>query len=86
MHLHSHPLSIYEKAEQTLIDGKQYFDLETDLKMRESQKKEKAALIQKAIADKSSASKKPSKKVSKEWHCEEIIDFWAVYNSQKGSN
>ncbi|SDQ59524.1 amidohydrolase family protein [Flagellimonas zhangzhouensis] len=40
-----HPLSIYAKAEKTLIEGKVYFDLEKDKAMREAIKKERNQLI-----------------------------------------
>ncbi|WP_375324959.1 amidohydrolase family protein [Flagellimonas sp. GZD32] len=40
-----HPLSVYAKAEKTLIEGKVYFDLEKDKEMREAIKKERNLLI-----------------------------------------
>ncbi|WP_306013314.1 MULTISPECIES: amidohydrolase family protein [unclassified Allomuricauda] len=40
-----HPLSIYAKAEKTLVEGAVYFDLEKDKMMRESVKKERNKLI-----------------------------------------
>ena len=40
-----HPLSIYAKAEKTLVEGTVYFDLEKDKMMRESVKKERNKLI-----------------------------------------
>ena len=40
-----HPLSIYAKAEKTIIEGVTYFDLARDLQMREAIKKEKSELI-----------------------------------------
>jgi imidazolonepropionase-like amidohydrolase len=39
-----HPLSIYAKAEKTIIEGVTYFDLEKDKQMREAIKKEKVLL------------------------------------------
>ncbi|MFH1699888.1 MAG: amidohydrolase family protein [Candidatus Zixiibacteriota bacterium] len=44
-----YPLSIYAKAEQTWIDGKKYFDLETDKRLREAVKTERNRLIQKIL-------------------------------------
>jgi imidazolonepropionase-like amidohydrolase len=46
------PLSIYAKAEKTIIDGQIYFDLEEDLKLRASIQKERARIIQKMIEEK----------------------------------
>ena len=45
----NNPLSIYAKAEQTWIDGKKYFDLETDKQLRESVNEERNKLIQKIL-------------------------------------
>ena len=36
-----HPMSIYAKAEKTLIEGAVYFDIEKDKQMREAFKKKK---------------------------------------------
>ncbi len=44
-----YPLSIYAKAEQTWIDGKKYFDIETDKKLREAVNSERNKLIQKIL-------------------------------------
>lgn len=46
----ANPLSIYARVQQTWIDGRRYFDIETDRAMRESLRKEKSALIQKVLA------------------------------------
>lgn len=80
-----HPLSVYSSVEQTWIDGKNYFNLERDLQLREEIKKEKNALIQKALADDSGGSGKGKgkgswgegyKEVEREWHCDDAIDVW----------
>ena len=39
-----HPMSIYTKAEKTIIDGAVYFDIETDKQLREEVQKEKNEL------------------------------------------
>ncbi len=44
------PLSIYSRAEQTWVDGREYFSLEADSLMRQSIEAEKQALIQKALS------------------------------------
>jgi imidazolonepropionase-like amidohydrolase len=41
------PLSIYSKAEKTIVDGAVYFDREKDLAMRIAIAKEKERLVQK---------------------------------------
>ena len=71
-----HPLSISSKAEKTLIEGKVYFDLQSDLQMREKIKIEKNILINLMLAEKSKGSKtqKPSKKENRINHCD-TVDF-----------
>ncbi len=44
------PLSTLSRCEQTWIDGRKYFDREEDLRMAEALKKERAELVQKALA------------------------------------
>lgn len=46
-----HPLSIYSKAETTLVDGIVYFDRKKDLALREEVKVERSRLIQKILAE-----------------------------------
>ncbi len=69
-----HPLSIYAKAEKTIIDGKVYFDIEKDQAMRETIAKERIRLINKMRDDKKSGkpTRKPSPKYHHLWHCEDI--------------
>jgi len=43
------PLSTYSIVEQTWIEGRRYFDRETDRQLRDDNRKEKAALIQKVL-------------------------------------
>jgi len=47
-----HPLSIYAKAEKTLVDGIVYFDRERDLQLRKNIAQERNRLIQKMTAEK----------------------------------
>ena len=44
-----HPLSGFSHAEQTWVDGRKYFDRQEDILRREQVRKERAALIQKAL-------------------------------------
>jgi len=46
------PLSTYSLCEQTWIEGRKYFDRAEDLQMREALEKERAALVQKVLAEK----------------------------------
>jgi cytosine/adenosine deaminase-related metal-dependent hydrolase len=45
-----HPLSVFSRAEQTWIDGRRYFDVETDARLRAEVQAERSRLIQKALA------------------------------------
>ena len=40
-----YPMSVYAKAEKTIIEGAVYFDLEKDKQLRESVKQERSLLI-----------------------------------------
>lgn len=60
-----HPLSVYAKAEKTLIEGATYFDLELDKQQRESVKKERSKLIDMMLKEKSGGGKTQAPKMSK---------------------
>ena len=47
-----HPLSIYAKAEKTIVDGTIYFDRDRDLELRKSITSERNRLVQKMLAEK----------------------------------
>ncbi|MBC6997925.1 amidohydrolase family protein [Cytophaga sp. FL35] len=66
------PLSIYAKAEKTIIDGAVYFDLETDRKMREAVEKERAKLINQMLLEKQGGKKtqQPALKKKVLMHCD----------------
>ncbi|CAN5404001.1 amidohydrolase family protein [soil metagenome] len=51
------PLSIYAKAEKTIVDGIVYYDIEKDKLLREGIAKERARLIQKMIGAKKGGEK-----------------------------
>lgn len=67
-----HPLSIYAKAEKTIIEGVTYFDIERDKAMRAAVQKEKSELINKMMMAKNKGLKtQPIKKKEKElMHCD----------------
>jgi len=66
-----HPLSIYSKAEKTIIEGKVYFDIEEDKKKRAIIKEQKGKLINMMLSEKmgGGATQVPKKKVLKNFTC-----------------
>ncbi len=52
----NHPLSIYAKAEKTIVDGTVYFDREKDAEMRVKVAEERNRLIQKLLNEKKSGA------------------------------
>jgi len=69
-----HPLSIYAKAEKTIIEGVTYFDLSRDMQIREAIKKEKSTLTNLMLQDKNKGLKtQPVKKKEKVLlHCDSM--------------
>jgi imidazolonepropionase-like amidohydrolase len=69
-----HPLSVYAKAEKTIIDGRVYFDRSRDAKLREYVTSERARLITKMLMEKKKGGKvsKPSSKQPRLYHCNTI--------------
>ena len=67
-----HPLSIYAKAEKTMIEGKVFFDLDEDMKKRAVIKKEKSTLINMMLNEKLNGGKTqiPKKKILKKFTCD----------------
>ena len=70
-----HPLSIYAKADKTIVDGKVYFDLEKDAQINEEIRIERARLIQKMKdAKKNGAPTRRGGSSSKvDFHCEDVL-------------
>ena len=68
------PLSVYAKADKTIIDGQIYFDREEDAKLQEKMKTEKARIIAKLLIEKSKGAKvvKPSQEKQRLYHCNTI--------------
>ncbi len=60
-----HPMSVYAKAEKTLIEGAVYFDLEKDKKQRETIKKQRADLIKLMLEEKNGGVKTQGPRQSK---------------------
>ena len=70
----NHPLSVYAKAEKTLIEGAIYFDLEEDLAKRQSIKEQKNELLQLMLQEKllGKLTQKPTSKETKNLSCETL--------------
>jgi imidazolonepropionase-like amidohydrolase len=68
------PLSVYAKAEKTIIDGKIYYDIEEDVKLRIDIQKERARIIQKMLDEKKAGVpvQKPVLKKQKLDKCETL--------------
>jgi imidazolonepropionase-like amidohydrolase len=67
------PLSMTSRAEQTWIEGTNYFDVERDAAMRERDAAEKAALVAKALrATDKRGGAPPEASQAETWHCEDL--------------
>jgi len=69
-----HPLSIYAKAEKTIIDGITYFDLEKDTQMRKNIKSERNKLVKMMLDEKNGGGKTraPRGRDKRHFECETI--------------
>ncbi len=69
-----HPLSVYAKAEKTIIDGATYFDIEKDKQMREAVKQERNRLINMMLKEKAGGGKMQGAKMKRKelMHCESL--------------
>lgn len=70
----NHPLSVYAKAEKTIIDGKVYFDIVEDSLMNKQIREERMRLIQKMKKSKTdgSALQPVTSRVRHVLHCEDV--------------
>ena len=70
------PLSIYAKAEKTLVEGVIYFDIERDLQLREQIKNERNSLINMMLIEKNNGNdvQPPTKKTPVHFHCDTVLD------------
>lgn len=69
-----HPLSIYAKAEKTMVDGIVYFDREKDLELRKRISEERNRLIGKMLGEKKKGAPMGRPVPSREeiYHCEDL--------------
>ncbi len=67
-----HPLSVYAKAEKTVVDGAVYFDIEKDKQQRETILNERNTLIGMMLNEKDGGkpTQTPVKKDKEEFHCD----------------
>jgi imidazolonepropionase-like amidohydrolase len=70
------PLSIYAKAEKTMIEGAFYFDREKDLQKQKDLQKERSRIIQKMQQAKESGmpTQKPTLKKVRNFHCDSLAE------------
>jgi len=73
-----HPMSIYTKAEKTIVDGCVYYDIEEDLEAREWIEREKARLISK-MSGSGKNGEKGKKAVPKMYRDWDDMDIQVVY-------
>ncbi len=68
------PLSIYAKAEKTMVDGRIYFDMEEDAQKRDRVEKERARLVQKMqeAKKKGEPTQPATRKEQQLWHCDDL--------------
>lgn len=69
-----HPLSIYAKADRTIIDGRIYFDRDEDLKLREAIKAERSRIIALMLNEKQKGNKviKYESREQRLYHCNTV--------------
>lgn len=69
-----HPLSVYAKAEKTVIEGAVYFDIEEDKAKRQAIKTERNKLMKMMMDEKNGGGKTraPKKKENRAFHCESL--------------
>ena len=69
-----HPMSVYSKAEKTMIEGATYFDLKKDESQRKAIEKERAELVQMMLSEKAGGGKTraPKKTDRIKFECETI--------------
>nr|WP_298999366.1 amidohydrolase family protein [uncultured Allomuricauda sp.] len=69
-----HPMSVYAKAEKTIIEGAVYFDLEKDKLLRQAVQKERSQLISMMLNEKEKGAQMQGPKQNKKekFHCDSL--------------
>lgn len=72
-----HPMSIYAKAEKTIVDGRIFFDREEDMKKRVAIQKEKSTLINMMLNEKMNGgkTKPPMKREDRNFECDTLEEL-----------
>ncbi|CAM4290913.1 amidohydrolase family protein [Zobellia nedashkovskayae] len=75
------PLSIYAKAEKTMIDGAIYFDIEKDKELRNKVSKERNELVNQMLGEKEKGKKTQEPKQSKKqlMHCDTLSEYAEIH-------
>lgn len=70
----NHPMSVYARAEKTIIQGVTYFDLEKDKAQRNAIAEERNRLIQMMLKEKEGGSntRKPAQLKKEKFHCDSL--------------
>jgi imidazolonepropionase-like amidohydrolase len=70
-----HPLSVYSKADKTIIEGGVYFDLDKDQQLRKEVREERARIINKMLSAKKegASTQKPAGRPQTDFHCEDFV-------------
>jgi imidazolonepropionase-like amidohydrolase len=79
------PLSIYARAQETIIDGTVYYSMDRDLEIREYIKTERARLTQKMKGEKKAGGRtqKATPRVEMDFDCEGIFGFEEFYQGNR---
>jgi adenine deaminase len=72
----NHPLSVYAKADKTIIEGAVYFDIDRDQTLRIEVQEERARLINKMLGAKKDGAptQKPSGNKTQLFHCDDLLE------------
>ncbi|MFK8061305.1 MAG: amidohydrolase family protein [Polaribacter sp.] len=72
-----HPMSIYAKAEKTIVEGKVFFDRQEDIKKRQAIKEEKSRLINMMLKEKMGGGKTqaPMKRKDRNFECDTLEEL-----------
>ncbi|HEY0652766.1 MAG TPA: amidohydrolase family protein [Chryseosolibacter sp.] len=79
----ANPLSVYAKADKTIIDGKIYFDMETDKLMNKEIESERMRIIQKMKNAKKGggATQRPASSMRHQFHCDDVLFSESLFES-----
>ncbi len=69
-----HPLSVYARAEKTLIEGTVYFDMEKDKQQQQAMQKERNLLVNLMLSEKAGGgeTQDPAQSKKQQFHCDSL--------------